>query len=395
MKHWKVAALVAACGLAACGGGGNSGATKQTITSVKVVGASLADMGVFGYKFTVQPSQAGTSYPVYSERIAAAYGVSGFCKAYTFAGGSTFTPNAGCTNYAVAGAAVHNYVAAASGEVSSVPTSAIKQLVDAGVAGYGANDLLVVGEASSNDAAALATAYLTTAAAAAQSQVDNAYPNLLASLLGGSTTQALMTSDSSGATAGGAYMQALADKLTTAISTHALARGARRVVVVNTLDVTRTPKFQAVLAGIQSAQGATAAAQIQTLVRTWIQTYNTRLASNVAALGAQVALVDLYQGFNDELNDPAQYGLINITTTVCDEIINGGATPGVTALSTPSVVPACTDAAASSITPSTGSDGTRLWWQKALFADNFHPTPYGHQLLGQLVAKRLTEAGWL
>jgi outer membrane lipase/esterase len=395
MKHWTITALVLACSLAACGGGGNSGETKQTITSVKVVGASLADMGVFGYKFTVQPASAGTSYLVYSERIASTYGVKGFCKAYTFGGGSTFTPNAGCTNYAVAGASVHNYVSGLGAEVASVPTSLIKQLTDAGAAGYGANDLLIVGEASSNDAAALATAFLTTAAATAQGQSNSAYPALLLSLLGSTNTQALLNADPTGAAAGVAYMKALASKLTEAVSTSGLGKGAQRVAVLNTLDVTRTPKFVAVLAGITATQGQAAATEVQTLVRAWVQAYNTQLATNVAALGSKVVVVDVYQGFNDELDTPAQYGLINTTTTVCDEIVNAGASSGVTALSTPSVAAACTDAAASSITPSTGSDGTNQWWQKALFADNFHPTPYGHQLLGQLVAKRLSEAGWL
>lgn len=391
MSHWKFAALVAACAVAACGGGGNSGETKQTITTVKVVGASLADMGVFGYKFTVQPSSAGTTYPVYSERIAATYGVSGFCKAYVFTAPSSFTLQAGCTNHAVAGASVNNYVSAANAEVASVPTSVIKQLEDAGSPGYGAHDLLLVGEASSNDAAAVATAYLTSA----QVPSTQAFPKLMISLLGSTAATTLLTTDPTGAAAGVAYMQALADKLTTAIHDNALNKGAQRVVVLNTLDVTRTPKFKAVLAGIAAAQGQAAADGVQTLVRTWVQTYNTRLATNLAVLGSKVALVDLHQGFNDELDVPSQYGLINTTTTVCDEIVNAGATPGATALSTLSVVAACTDSAASSTTPSTGSDGTSQWWKKALFADNFHPTPYGHQLLGQLVAKRLSEAGWL
>jgi outer membrane lipase/esterase len=395
MKRWTITALVLACSLAACGGGGNSGETKQTITSVKVVGASLADMGVFGYKFTVQPASAGTSYLVYSERIASTYGVKGFCKAYTFDGSSAFTQNAGCTNFAVAGASVHNYVSGLGAEVTAVPTSVIKQLTDAGAAGYGANDLLIVGEASSNDAAALATAFLTTAAATAQGQSNSAYPALLLSLLGSTDTQALLNADPTGAAAGVAYMKAVASKLTEAVKASGLSKGAQRVAVLNTLDVTRTPKFVAVLAGIKATQGQAAATEVQTLVRAWVQAYNTQLAANVAALGGKVVVVDLYQGFNDELDAPAQYGLINTTTTVCDEIVNAGATPGVTALSTPSVAAACTDAAASSITPSTGSDGTNQWWQKALFADNFHPTPYGHQLLGQLVAKRLSEAGWL
>lgn len=56
MKKFSMVAIVATACLTACGGGGNSGETKARITSVKVVGASLADSGALGYKFTVQPT---------------------------------------------------------------------------------------------------------------------------------------------------------------------------------------------------------------------------------------------------------------------------------------------------------------------------------------------------
>jgi len=29
------------------------------------------------------------------------------------------------------------------------------------------------------------------------------------------------------------------------------------------------------------------------------------------------------------------------------------------------------------------------------FSDGFHPTPYGHQLMSQLVSRSLAQAGWL
>ena len=71
------------------------------------------------------------------------------------------------------------------------------------------------------------------------------------------------------------------------------------------------------------------------------------------------------------------------------------ATAGTTALSTPSTVAACTTTAASARTPQHDAVNGTNWWKTYLFADNFHPTPYGHQLLAQLVAVRLTQAGWL
>lgn len=377
MKSLMLAAVSATALLTACGGGGNSGETKARITSVKVVGASLADSGTFGYKFTVQ-SGTGTPYRVYTDRIAATYGIGNFCSAYSSADGTNFSTNAGCTNHAVAKASI-NYVSAPTSKYSQV-----QQLIDAGNAGYGSNDLLIVGEGSANDMSALISAFLT--ARAGSFATFNA-------LRSGVTLAASSGNIANFPAEGVEYARALADKLTAAIKTNALDKGATRIAVLNTLDITKTPQLQAALA----PYGSATAANLIALIQTWIQAYNARLEANLAPYGSKVAIVDFYTNFNAEMADPAQYGLNDITGTVCDQIVNAGGThaPGAVSLATPSVVLACTDSAASAITPSQGADGTSAWWQRYLFADGFHPTPYGHQLLAQLVAKRLTEAGWL
>lgn len=398
MKSFVLAAVSAAALLTACGGGGNSGETKAKITSVKVVGASLADSGTFGYKFTVQ-SGTGTPYKVYPERIAATYGVN-LCAHYTVSGGTptapTFAANAACTNYAVAGSAVSYYVetSATTGLVAdSVPTSAIKQLTDLGTAGLSANDLVIVGEFGANDAATLAEKLGDY-----QSSSSPHYGIILGTLLDSTT----ITANASRPDIQGVlYMQALADKLTAAIKTNLLDKGATRVAVLNTLDITKTPKFQAKLAALSSV----AAAQTTAIVNAWVQAYNARLAQNLAAYGSKVAVVDFYTNFNAEMNDPAQYGLTNTSATVCDQIYSqaNSVTPTVQTAGTTSLAPTyvsgavvgyCKDTTASTVTPTQNNTGT-TWWQTYLYADNFHPTPYGHQLLAQLVAKRLTEAGWL
>lgn len=329
-------------------------------------------------------------YQVYSERIASTYGLAALCAAYTSPNfGASWTDHAGCTNYAVAGARV-NYTAtnsAVSDDASRF--SAIRQLTDVGTAGFSSNDLLIVGEASANDVAALAEAY-------GESLLGHThFSNMLASL--GITHAA-----NGELTEGIAYMQKVADNLVAAIKTHALDKGATRVAVLNVLDVTLTPKFQASLAGISATLGPTRAAQFQGMVRAWIQAFNARLEVGLAPYGSKVAVVDFYTNFSAEMTDPAQYGLTNTSASVCDQVYAGGANPGGTALSPnvslspPTAVKlACTDSAASAITPTVGATGTSTWWKTYLFADNFHPTPYGHQLLAQLVAKRLTEAGWL
>ncbi len=394
MKSFVLAAVSAAALLTACGGGGNSGETKAKITSVKVVGASLADSGTFGYKFTVQ-SSTGSPYRVYSERVAATYGITSLCPAYT---ANLAGRNAGCTNFAVASSSVNHVQSGASAD--NVPLSLVKQLVDVGNAGFSANDLLLVGEGSANDAADLATAYLTSLQLGQTASPTGAYRTLLATLITNPTTLAAL----SDVQAGGLYMQLLADKLTAAIKTNALDKGAQRIVVLNTLDVTKTPKFNATMALLTANLGTSTAASIQALLQGWIRAYNTRLDTDLSPYASKVAVVDFYTNFNAEMADPAQYGLTDVTATVCDQVYAttsstpytpSVATAGSTALSTAAVVGACKDGTASAITPTQSATGTSTWWQTYLYADNFHPTPYGHQLLAQLVAKRLTEAGWL
>lgn len=423
MTRMTMAAVAAAVLLAACGGGGNNGETKASITSVKVVGASLADSGTFGYKFTVQ-SASGTPYKVYPERIAATYGLSGLCPAYVYSASASPFPYAantaqtGCTNYAIAGSSV-NYVVGSSTPGSGLfgtaydvaPTSLIRQLSDLATATgtFSSRDLLIVGEGSANDASNLATAYLFSLATSntcstAPCAATGDFRQLMATLITNPTTLAGMTD----LQAGGYYMQLLARKLVTAVKTSALDKGASHVVLLNTLDVTRTPKFQATLETLTTNYGALAAGQIQQLLQGWIQAYNTALNAEVAALGSnsgKIAVVDFYTNFNAEMDDPAQYGLTNTSATVCDQIYSqaNSVTPSVQTAGTTSLAPTyasgavvgyCRDSTASTVTPTADNTGT-TWWQTYLYADNFHPTPYGHQLLAQLVAKRLTEAGWL
>lgn len=386
MRHISTIAVMTSVALAAllsaCGGSGSD----PKVTAVKVVGASLADSGTFGYKFTVQ-SGGSTQYSVYSERVAASYRMTSFCPAYTYSVSSAaYSANAGCTNHAVAGAKVNNYDATAAAVVETVPDSLVKQLADVGNAGFTKNDLLIVGEASSNDAAALATAFLTDQlSGGATSQ----FPALLMTLITPASADPVAL--------GIAYMQALADKLMVAVQNHALVKGAPRVAIVNTLDVTRTPRFIAVLAQVAAANGGgatgdAAAAQVQGMVEAWINAYNQRLADNVgaSAYAARLAVVDIHAEFNAQLTTPATYSLTNVSDTVCDEIVTGGTAPGTTSLGTPAVVAACTDTAAAAL----NLNGTATGWQSYLFADSFHPTPYGHQLLATTVSQVLATKGW-
>ena len=60
--------------IAACGGSSSDTTPRVAMTSVKVMGDSLADVGTFGIKFTIQGNDT------YPERIAQLYGLPKGCN---------------------------------------------------------------------------------------------------------------------------------------------------------------------------------------------------------------------------------------------------------------------------------------------------------------------------
>ncbi|AVO49624.1 phospholipase [Melaminivora suipulveris] len=371
--RWVAAAALSTV-LVACGGGGSDIAPPDRVTSVKVVGDSLADSGTFGLKFSVQGT-AGTgagSTAIWPERVAGGYGQS-LCPHYDLTSGNLAVRPA-CTNYAVGGGAI-NYT-----RVANAPQSIPRQLADAAAAGYGPGDLLLV-DGGGNDAADLISAYL-----AVPRDGGAAYRALLSSVLDAATVQQLLGGGAAGmAQAGGVYMQALATRFAATLKAQALDKGATRVAVLNMPDVTLTPKFRVVLAAIAQANGAAAAAQAEGLFSSWVQAFNARLAEQFAG-DRRVVVVDFYSAFKDQYQRPAQYGYTNVATPACPAT-------GVDASGLPTYTfPTCTGAALSA-NPPAGASGAN-WWERYLFSDSFHPTPYAHQLLGEQVARALKAAGW-
>ena len=383
MKHvrsWVPLALASLL-LAACGGGGSDSTPRASITSVKVMGDSIADSGTFGYKFTVQ----GANSFIYPERVAQSYGVPALCNVYQFTG-TTFVPNTtktGCTNFAVGGGRINNFTGPTN------PFSIVQQLKDASAAGnFAAGDLLII-DGGGNDAADLIGAYLR-----ASTDGGAAYSALLGTLLPPATVSAALATGPAGfASIGGTYLTALADAFFNAIKANTLDKGAQRVVVLNMPGITNTPRFQTVLGAIAAANGggaagATARAQAEGRFKSWVVAFNTELAAKLSG-NTSVVLVDFYTSFNDQIATPAQYGLGNATTPACP--ITGVGSDGLPTYT----FPACTDAALSAQTPPAGATGGADWWKTYAFSDSFHPTPYGHQLLAQLIARSLAQAGWL
>ena len=393
---WKLALLTTAAAaiLVGCGGGGaDSTSQRAGITSVKVMGDSLSDSGVFkglptyGRMFSVQDS-ASEPNTVWTERIAAILGTPQLCNFFKFTG-ATFVPNpvAGCTSFAVGGGRINN-INPQTG-AGSAPFSITYQLQTASAAGnYKSSDLLLV-DGGGNDAADLVGAYL-----AAATDGGASYAAMTGTLIPMTTLGPLLAAGPSGlAQAGGVYMVALADKFYDSIKTSALDKGAEKVAVLNMPGITNTPRFQMVLDSISrayggGAAGAAARGQSEALFKSWVEAFNARLAAKVAG-DKRVVLVDFYTAFNDQIANPAQYGLTNVKTPACP--ITGLGSDGLPTYN----FQTCTAAALSAMTPPAGATGGTNWWQTYAFSDGFHPTPLGYQLLSQLVAKSLATAGWL
>lgn len=370
-------ALLGSLIVAGCGGGGSADTTPRvTISSVKVFGDSLQDSGTFGYKFTLQAADS----QIYVERIAAAYGQT-LCNFFTFTG-TTFAPNtakAGCTNFAIGGGQITYTGAGGAANPLNIGT---QMATYAAIGSYTASDLVII-DGGGNDAADLVGAYLKIpkdGAAAFSALLGTLLTpaQIGAALQGGAATTAAIGSD---------YMKALAGKFHASIKASVLDKGATHVVVLNLPDITLTPRFQMVLDGIAAAGGgATARAQSQALFQGWISAFNTELAAKLA--DDRVVVVDFYKGFQDQFNTPAQFSLTNVKTPACP--VKGVGSDGLPTYD----FPTCTTASLSAAPPA-GSTGGADWWKSWAFADSFHPTPYGHQLTQQLIAKSLAIKGWL
>jgi phospholipase/lecithinase/hemolysin len=381
IKRWGRAAGLAALavwGLSGCGGGNDPLPPKSSISKVYVMGDSLADAGTFGYKATIQDASNPKGFPLWTQLVANAFGVDGSaqCNFYSLNrdGTQRAAVNPACTNFAIGGGRVYTSPASSPLNVS------VQMATKASLGNYTSSDLVLI-DGGGNDAADLVGAYLgaTTPAGLV------AYQTLLAQQLDSATIAALLTQTNGAALAAGAYMQALADTFHGQIKAQVLDKGATHVAVLDMPDITLTPRFKAVLAGVAATTSASTAQTLQAAIRQWIVTYNTRLKSKFAG-ETRVAVVPFYDDFTDEINNPSAYQLSNATEAACP--VTGVGSDGLPTYS----FPTCTSAALDAAPPAGKAAG---WWKSYAFSDGFHPTPYGHQLLASSVSRALARAGWL
>jgi outer membrane lipase/esterase len=375
--HALLSTLVVA-GIAACGGN-DSLPPKSNITKVYVMGDSLADAGTFGIKFTVQDASNPKGFPVWPQIVAGNFGLDALaqCNFYSlgFDGSMRAAPNPACTNFAIGGARIY-----ADNSTTNPLNVGIQMATKATLGGYNASDLVLI-DGGGNDAADLVGAYLAASSGAAGVA---AYQAFLLQQLDPTTVGSLLSVPNTGpAQAAGAYMQKLADTFYGQIKTQLLDKGATRVAVLNIPDITLTPRFRMVLAGVTQQAGAATAQALQGAIQQWIGAFNARLQANIAK-DSRIALVDFYSDFADQVKNPASYALSNATDASCP--VTGVGSDGLPSYT----FPTCTSAALDALPGKTAG-----WWKSYAFSDGFHPTPLGHSLLAASVSRALARAGWL
>lgn len=375
------------CLVTACGGGGNDNPTASPspsqplaigpapITRVVVVGDSLADVGTFGFKATVQSAASPTAgYPVYPQLVAQQLGAGALCNYFSSTDhGKTFSTHAGCTDFAVGGASIVNPITQGGNDVPLSVQAQLKTAATANGGAWRAGDL-VLADAGANDALGLATTYLGARYGNAADQA--VYLALLGQQLSGSTINQALSQSNGGSVAANLYMQQLAHTFWDALKANTLDKGAARVAIANVPDVTLTPRFRkGITSGVATDHGAAAAADFEAQVRSWIVTFNSELAK-LAAGDSRVVVVDYFSDFTAQNTTPAAFGLTNASEAACP--LNAD-------------FPQCTDAALDAAPPAGLTAG---WWKTWLYSDRFHPSPRGHELLAAAVNRSLVAAGW-
>ena len=153
-----------------------------------------------------------------------------------------------------------------------------------------------------------------------------------------------------------------------------VSQGATRVLVVNLPDVSQTPYALSTISGADNST--------QQLVLAMTTAFNSALQSGLAGAPG-VLFVDVFSENKRQIANPAHYGLTNVNATACD----------LSYLKNPFTL--ADGKGGSSLVCKASNLLTGVDTSHYLFADGVHPTPYGHKLLAQYVAKAMVIAGWL
>lgn len=380
-----LATSLAVASLAGCGGTSSSAgnqAPKIQFSSAVVFGDSLSDVGTYdvgtiqlagGGRYTVNSMVNGAPAPTnWTELLAAQLDLSAPCPYETgLAGDAQYgfdvpvITNTSCTSYAMGGAMVTNPYGPGNANAPvdgspvlgqlTVPIVTQMQNHLAAHTAYTGNEVVFI-LAGGNDAIVNSEIFAGEVGYADQQG-------------GAAAAQA------EAATAGPVAVQAMGvagGQLAAYINNYVLGAGAKYVVVVNLPDLSTTPFGFAIDAAVPGTQA---------LVKTMVTTFNQQLQAGLTS--PNVLYVDVQTVSADQVANPAQYGLTNVSATACN-------------LNYPNNI------LATQGSPNSGSSlvcnasnviaGDISHYE---FADQVHPTPYGNILLARYVASQMAIKGWL
>jgi outer membrane lipase/esterase len=396
-----VSAAVAAAFLAGCGGGGGSSSSNPAgLTSIVSFGDSLSDAGTYavggvaapaaagggaGGRYTVNPGTA-TPTKIWLDFIAGELKLPAPCAAVTGLNGQgpfavPRAPVTTCTNYAQGGSRVTLPVgpgnaAIPGNEILGQLTEPVaKQIEDHLRRNNGTFNpkALVTVLAGGNDV------FMQGGVAAAAGSINPTNPATIAAFQGAANL-AGWTPAQVGAvlTGGGAAavqtalitnMGQAGKELATLIKNEIVGKGAKHVLVVNLPNVGATPN---------GVEGGTQAAAVSTAMA---QAFNKALGDDLKGV-AGVVIADAFTRSTDQFNNPTAYGLSNVRDRSCKFVT--GTLPNTSGNILRGTSLTCNP---TNVFP---GDLSRYG-----FADDVHPSPYGHQLLAQYAAIVLAAAGLL
>lgn len=279
---------------------------------------------------------------------------------------------------------------------AALATSLVTQLVGRAPAAQQAAAQAAIGAAVQTAATATGATATSIIGAAVTAAATHAATN-------GYSTTAVADAATIGATAGAAATTAANTYAATTGATNAvtgmvvaantlassikgmMAKGAKYITVANIPDVSQTPMAMATI--VYNADGSIKDNSQQKLILAMTSAFNSALKgaleSSPGVMPEQIVFVDAFAENQRQLLDPAHYALTNVKKVACnlDYPANVLGTAGVAGSGSSLVCNSKNLVAGDS--------------SHYLFADNVHPTPYGHKLLAQYAIKALVVAGWI
>ena len=374
-RHWHLSflsAIVGAALLAACGGGDS----ELNVGKVVSFGDSLSDLGAysptssiprtgaapyFGGRWTTNTHTGYTAASnsntatIWVEWVAARVGVPITVAEVGFAGQSVKCPAA--ANPALAGSCT----------------------------AYGMGGALVTDPNGIRHSEGALTVPLVTQVANHLARFGNFAADDIVFVWAGDN-EAFVNADAVGAglppATAIANMQTAANELVALVKDQIVAKGAKRVAVMNAIDLAITPG------------GSAQPAPVRGLLTQLVAAFNTTVAAGLA--NVDVRIIDVNGHLAAVVANPSTYGFTNVTTAACDPAkilaVTGGAV-------TDGASPWCNAAPAAAFTaaglPNLNTLKTGASASTWLFADSNHPTTGGHKTTADFVITNIKEFGWI